>query len=179
MQLRFVLKNKDLKSKVRRIDLKWILLNQLKWILDELFIILHGQYQPMQLCLRSGFSSPTWASFPLIGTEDSAGAGYHLLVMPRSDVTLWMTFCVSMPILGVICTKFPRLSPIAQIHKTTINWPYDGLYIWAGLPLMWNVKFNTKNDFMWIGAHELGYLCPISLTCPNILYSNRYKSTHR
>ena len=30
LQLRFVLKNKDLKSKVRRVDLKWIMLNQLK-----------------------------------------------------------------------------------------------------------------------------------------------------
>ena len=30
LQLRFVLKNKDLKSKVRRINLKRILLNQLK-----------------------------------------------------------------------------------------------------------------------------------------------------
>ena len=45
LQLRFVLKNKDLKSKARRINLKLILLNQLKWILDELFRILHLRYQ--------------------------------------------------------------------------------------------------------------------------------------
>ena len=48
LQLRFAFKHKNLKSKVRRINLKWILLNQLKWILDELFRILCG-WQPSEL----------------------------------------------------------------------------------------------------------------------------------
>ena len=34
--------NKDLKSKIRRISLKQILLNKLKGTLDKLFRILHG-----------------------------------------------------------------------------------------------------------------------------------------
>ena len=72
LQLRFVLKNEDLKSKVRRINLKLILLNWLKWILDELFRILHGQYQLMQLYLRAGFSLPAHASFFLICVGDGA-----------------------------------------------------------------------------------------------------------
>ena len=71
LQLRFVIQNKDLKSKIRRINLKWILLNQLKWILDELFRVLCKQYKPMQLYLRAGFSSPTQASFFLICAGDS------------------------------------------------------------------------------------------------------------
>ena len=71
LQLRFVIQNKDLKSKIRRINLKWILLNQLKWILDEPFRVLCKQYKPMQLYLRAGFSSPTQASFFLICAGDS------------------------------------------------------------------------------------------------------------
>ena len=38
---------------------------------------------------------------------------------------------------------------------------------WARLHLMWNVEFNTMNDFLCIGAHDLGYLGPISPTCPS------------
>ena len=49
LQLRFVLKNKDLKSKVRRVNLKWIMLNQLKWNLEELFRTSRGRNQPTQL----------------------------------------------------------------------------------------------------------------------------------
>ena len=45
LQLKFILKKKDLKSKVRRINLTLILLNQLKWILSKLFRILRGRDQ--------------------------------------------------------------------------------------------------------------------------------------
>ena len=58
MQLRFVLNNKNLKSKVRRINLKLILLNQFAWILEELFTILRGRYQPKHLYLRADFTLP-------------------------------------------------------------------------------------------------------------------------
>ena len=44
------------------------------------------QYQPTQLYHRAGFSSPAQASFFLICTGDSADAGYHPHVMPRSAV---------------------------------------------------------------------------------------------
>ena len=54
--LRFFLKHKDLKSKVRRISLNWILLNQWNCILDEPFRVLRGRYQPTQLYLRAPFS---------------------------------------------------------------------------------------------------------------------------
>ena len=83
LQLRFVLKNKDLKSKVRRIDLKWILLNQLKWILAELFRIFQGQYKPTQLYLRGGLLSSAQASFFLICVGDSMGVSYRSLILPR------------------------------------------------------------------------------------------------
>ena len=48
---------------MRRINLKWILLNQLKLILDKLFTILRRLYQPMQWYVRVGFSSFALASF--------------------------------------------------------------------------------------------------------------------
>ena len=68
--------NEDLKSKIRRINLKLILLNQLKWILAELFRILCRQYQPTQFYLRVGMSSLTQTSFFLICMVDSMDAGY-------------------------------------------------------------------------------------------------------
>ena len=73
----------DLKSKVRRINLKSILLYQLKQILDELLRVLGGQYQPMQLDIRVGFSSPAQALFFLICAGDSVAVGYRPHVMPR------------------------------------------------------------------------------------------------
>ena len=82
LKLRFVLKIKDLKSKVRRINLKLIMLNQLKRILDELFRISGRQYHPTHLYLRAGFSSPVQVYFFLICAGDSAGRGYRLRDIP-------------------------------------------------------------------------------------------------
>ena len=48
LQLKFALTNNDLKGKVRTIDLKLILLNQLKLILEELIRNLRGRYQVRQ-----------------------------------------------------------------------------------------------------------------------------------
>ena len=42
----------------KNIQSKLIMLNQLKLILDKLFRIWRGRYQPMQLYLRAGFSLP-------------------------------------------------------------------------------------------------------------------------
>ena len=47
--------------------------------------ILGGQYQPTQLYIRAGFSSPAQAPFILICTGDRAVAGYCLRVMSRPD----------------------------------------------------------------------------------------------
>ena len=80
-QLRFVLKNKDLKSKIRRINLKWILLNQLKGILCKLFRILQGEYQLMQLYLWVGFSVLLQTTFFCIFSD--------------MIVQVWVTICAS------------------------------------------------------------------------------------
>ena len=90
LRLRFVFKNKDLKSKVRRISLKWIL-NQLTWILDERFRTLLGWYQPTQLYLRAGFLLRAQVSFFLICVGDSTCVGYHLWFMSR--FVRWNRIC--------------------------------------------------------------------------------------
>ena len=78
LQLRFALKNKDLKRKII----------QLKLILHKLFRILLMQYQPTQLYLMAGFSLPNQASFFLIYAGYSAGMGYPLCIMPRPPIII-------------------------------------------------------------------------------------------
>ena len=75
MQLSF--KNKDLKCKVRRSNLKLILLYHLKQILDELLKILYEGYHLTQLYIRVGFLSPVQALFFLICVGDSMGQGLN------------------------------------------------------------------------------------------------------
>ena len=77
-----------------------------------------------------------------------------------------MDFRVSLPLIWGNWAKFGQLAPIPQIHKTSINWPSDGIYTLVGLHLMWNVEFNTMNDFLCIGAYDKGDLGPISPTYP-------------
>ena len=79
-----------LNSKVRRINLKVILLNQLKWILDKLFRILLRQYQSTQLHFRPSFSSPTQAFFFLTCSGNSMGAGYHPHIKLKTDKALFI-----------------------------------------------------------------------------------------
>ena len=50
--------------------------------MDELFSTWCERYQPMQIYLRVGLSSPAQASFILICMGDSAGVGYCPLVRP-------------------------------------------------------------------------------------------------
>ena len=92
---RLGLKNKDLKCNVRKINIKWILLNQLKWILDKVFRTLCHQYQPKQHNLGVGFSLPAQASFFLICMGDRAGGGHPcpscqgLKHLPHTVFLLW------------------------------------------------------------------------------------------
>ena len=126
LQLRFVLKNKDLKIKVRRINLKQILVNQLKWILDKLFTILCGRYQLMQHYLRSGFTSLGWASFLLICMGDSMGTVFCLGIMskPRflKDSKIWSTYCsvvryFEWPVWQWNCLKWHLCNQVFTLHS--------------------------------------------------------------
>ena len=43
--------------------------------------------------------------------------------------------------------------------------PSDGFYTWVKFQQIWNVEFNTFDDFLYIQACDLGYLDQISQTC--------------
>ena len=124
LQLTFVLKNKDLKSRVRRINLKWILLNNLKWIWDEFFRILHGLYQPTQVYLRADMSLPTWASLFSI----YAGDGNRLHVMTRPvnwEIFLWfrqMTMSKWFNMTGPSVKKSKVKLKLPLSHQTLLLW---------------------------------------------------------
>ena len=69
--------------------------------------------------------------------------------------------------LGVFRPNLPELSQFSEYAKAGITQPSDGLYPGVRIHLMWNVEFNTKDDFLCIGVHDLGYLGQISPTYPN------------
>ena len=83
-QLRFVLENKDLKSKVRRINLKWILLNKFEfWVSYVEFCA--SDSSPRSSALGWAFHCLPMPRFSWF-TGDSAGVGYHVCIMPRPEL---------------------------------------------------------------------------------------------
>ena len=75
--------------------------------------------------------------------------------------TLWITFCVCVPMIWFILVQLPLVAPKPQNrYNSTLRWH---------LQLMWNVELNTLDHFLCIPPHYLGYLGPIFLTCPNTL----------
>ena len=81
---------------------KLIMWKQLKWILDELFSIWHGQYQPTELYLSACFSSLAQASFFLIFAGDSVGTGYHPCIMPRPGLYMYIIYIINIQIFTKI-----------------------------------------------------------------------------
>ena len=79
------------------------------------------------------------------------------------SLTLWKT-C---PWFGVFDSNFPDLPQCPKYTKTGVNQLSNGICIWVRLHLMWNMEFNTLNDFLCIDLHDLGCLAPISLACHN------------
>ena len=57
----------------------------------------------MQLYFREGFSLPTQASFFLICTGDSTGAGYHPRFMPKPVVVVVAATAAAAGIAVVVC----------------------------------------------------------------------------
>ena len=108
-----------------------MLLNQLKWILDKLFRILGGRYQPMHLYLRASFSSPTQASFFFIYVSDSAGMGYCPHIMPRPGTVLQFTdivilngkqlFTHSLHIIAFLSQSWSTIKNMAAINIMSLN----------------------------------------------------------
>ena len=71
------------------------------------------------------------------------------------------------PWLGVFGSNLIDLPQFNKYTKTGLIRPSDCLYPWVRLHLMWNVEFNTLNDFLFIGVNDMRYLGPIFATCPN------------
>ena len=76
-------------------------------------------------------------------------------------------FVYPCPCFGIFGTNFPDLPQFPKNTTTGITQLPDSVYTWVRFHLMWNLEFNTLNDFLDIHAHNLGYLGPIFPTCPN------------
>ena len=93
MQLRFVLKSEGLKSNVRRINLKLIMLNQLKWSLDKLFRILGDNISPRIFTLEWALhhsNKPPFSWFVRMvaqawATDHASCQGLHLLITMKKN----------------------------------------------------------------------------------------------
>ena len=81
------------------------------------------------------------------------------------SLTLWMTFCVLVPMIWGIWAPFHNLPQIPKSTKKGITQPAAGLYTWVKLHLMRNVDFKTLTVYWytWFGLN-LGLICS---TCPN------------
>ena len=68
-----------------------------------------------------------------------------------------MTFYVLVSSARVFGPNFPNLPKFVKYTKTGITQPSDGLYPGVRIHLMWNMEFNTLNEFLRISVHDVGY----------------------
>ena len=91
---------------------------------------------------------------------------------------LEITFCIFLTmILGIRAlfgSSFPKVPWCPKYPKTGKMLPSDGFYIWVRLQLMWNVKFNTFDDFLCIQTHDLGVFGP---NFPDLIQCPKYTKT--
>ena len=77
-------------------------------------------------------------------------------------------FLIYMPMICVVLgSNLSNLPQCPNYTKASATWPSDGIYMWVGLHLMWNVEFGILDVFLCIWAHCLGYLGSISPTWPD------------
>ena len=69
--------------------------------------------------------------------------------------------------------SFPRLLEYPKYPKTGITQPSDNLDTLVRPHSMWNVKLKIPDYFLFVPAHELGYLDPFFLNCVNTQLSVR------
>ena len=75
--------------------------------------------------------------------------------------------CIGAYDKGKFRPNLPNLCQFPKYTETGITWPTDELYTWVRLHLMWNVEFNTLDDFCCIDVHDLDCLGLIQQTCTN------------
>ena len=98
----------------------------------------------------------------------------HFTILEQSLISsrmiswrLEVTFCIILPmILGISPLFGPSFLP--KNPKTGETQPSNGFYTWVRLQLLWNVEFNTFDEFLYIQDYDLRYLGPISWTCSGV-----------
>ena len=98
----------------------------------------------------------------------------HFTILEQSLISsimiswrLEVTFCIILPmILGISSLFGPSFLP--KNPKTGETQPSNGFYTWVRLQLLWNVEFNTFDEFLYIQDYDLRYLGPISWTCSGV-----------
>ena len=114
----------------------------------------------------------------------------HLSKALRCKMISWrleITFCIFWPIIfgirALFGPSFPKVPWCPKYSKTGETLPSNGFYTWIRLQLMWNVDFNTFNEFLYIQAHIWGILFEPNfldlLQCPKYTNTGIYKSTLR
>ena len=98
----------------------------------------------------------------------------HFTILEQSLISsrmiswrLEVTFCI---ILRMILGISPLFGPsfLPKNPKTGETQPSNGFYTWVRLQLLWNVEFNTFDEFLYIQDYDLRYLGPISWTCSGV-----------
>ena len=98
----------------------------------------------------------------------------HFTILEQSLISsrmiswrLEVTFCIILPmILGISPLFGPSF--LLKNPKTGETQPSNGFYTWVRLQLLWNVEFNTFDEFLYIQDYDLRYLGPISWTCSGV-----------
>ena len=114
----------------------------------------------------------------------------HLSKALRCKMISWrleITFCIFRPIIlgirALFGPSFPKVPWCPKYPKTGETLPSNGFYTWISLQLMWNVDFNTFNEFLYIQAHIWGILFEPNfldlLPCPKYTKTGIYKSALR
>ena len=133
--------------------------------MDELFRILCGRYQPMQLYLREGFSLPAQASFFLICVGDRAGLGYWSHFMSRPE-------CIQVGVDVYIRHHKYQVKPhssswFSAACAATIVYRSHFFHLYQQ-----NKSFESKAKF-----RQASYYCKKGLEAVKLAYANKTKES--
>ena len=143
--VKICLRNKDLKSKVRRISLKWILLKQLKWILEKP-ISSPGNISPGSFTLGWAFHSlpnPHFSWFACVMAKP--GKAYNNETFAHS-CKMWLKYCF--PFLRGACLSYygnnmQKVTIIVCLHQAFIY--LSGRSLYSDSDAFWYTKHKLRN----------------------------------
>ena len=119
-------------------------------------------FTKLPLCLKHPKTCETW---PL----DGHYTWVSLILCKMISWRLGIAFCIFLPmILGIrvlFGPSFPKVPWCPKYPKTGETLPSNEFSTQVRLQLLWIVEFNTFDEFLYIQAHDMGYLGPITGTC--------------